>query len=366
MLAVAPAASPGPATAACGVAYCVVDLGGPAPSFAAAIDNAGTIVGQAGGHAYLWRNGAAIDLGTLPPAPNEDVSESVAYAIDDRGEVVGASGGFEPGPNDGLSFSGAFVYAGSMRAMTPPKQQGSWVEVTEGQQAFGINDAGTIVGVDQFRGFVFRDGVKSDVPPLSTRRVWNGTLAVGVNDRGTIVGATTIGSGPADTLPDVHAFAWNAALSGSMTDLGTLRGYRDSIAIAVNRNGEVVGYASRGGTDGVDEDIADWGAERDPQTLEFQDLPADGHAFSWKGGTMHDLGGTAALAIDAAGTIVGYSGDRAVMWRAGRRIDANALLPAHSGWVLRRATGVNDRGWIVGWGIHAGQRRAFLLTPKRP
>ena len=57
---------------------------------------------------------------------------------------------------------------------------------------------------------------------------------------------------------------------------------------------------------------------------------------------------------------------RAVQWNAANGImDLNALLPANSGWVLTSAIGVNDSGFIIGWGGKNGLTKPFLLAPKR-
>src|SRR3712207_9335136 len=48
---------------------------------------------------------------------------------------------------------------------------------------------------------------------------------------------------------------------------------------------------------------------------------------------------------------------------AGEMRDLNTVLPVNSGWILTDATGINDRGQIVGHGLFNGQTRAFLLTP---
>ena len=57
---------------------------------------------------------------------------------------------------------------------------------------------------------------------------------------------------------------------------------------------------------------------------------------------------------------------RAVMWDASHNIaDLNALLPVNSGWVLTSASGVNDCGFIVGFGTKSGVSKPFLLAPKR-
>jgi hypothetical protein len=44
--------------------------------------------------------------------------------------------------------------------------------------------------------------------------------------------------------------------------------------------------------------------------------------------------------------------------------DLDSLLPADSGWKLRSATAINDRGEIVGSGKWHGAKRGFLLLPR--
>ena len=65
--------------------YAVTELGtlGGYGSEAADLNQAGQVVGVAGGHAVLWDNGTMIDLGTLGG------NWSVAHAINDLGQVVG-------------------------------------------------------------------------------------------------------------------------------------------------------------------------------------------------------------------------------------------------------------------------------------
>jgi hypothetical protein len=43
--------------------------------------------------------------------------------------------------------------------------------------------------------------------------------------------------------------------------------------------------------------------------------------------------------------------------------DLNDLVGPGSGWELRAAEGINDRGAITGYGRYAGETRAFLLVP---
>jgi len=63
------------------------DLGG-SLSFAYDINNAGLIVGESGGRAMLWENGAMKDLNTLIPADSGWVLLN-ARGINDRGRIVG-------------------------------------------------------------------------------------------------------------------------------------------------------------------------------------------------------------------------------------------------------------------------------------
>ena len=45
--------------------------------------------------------------------------------------------------------------------------------------------------------------------------------------------------------------------------------------------------------------------------------------------------------------------------------DLNTLIDPSSGWMLEEATGINDNGWIVGYGYNSatGRYDAVLLTP---
>lgn len=44
-------------------------------------------------------------------------------------------------------------------------------------------------------------------------------------------------------------------------------------------------------------------------------------------------------------------------------IDLNSDIEPSRGWLLCSATGINDEGQIVGWGIHDGKRRVYRLSP---
>jgi probable HAF family extracellular repeat protein len=101
--------------------------------------------------------------------------------------------------------------------------------------AYGINDAGQVVGVSRPAANVF----------IETPTIWNGATptalgtlggsglqeALGINNAGQVVGRST--------LPDntIHAVIWNGS---TPTDLGTSGGFSE--ASAINNSGQVVGY----------------------------------------------------------------------------------------------------------------------------
>jgi probable HAF family extracellular repeat protein len=96
-------------------------------------------------------------------------------------------------------------------------------------------------------------------------------------------------------------------------------------------------------------------------------------ALLWQNGKPNLLTGLGhqiegASDINNRGQIVGYSQGSteglAWLWKDGKTYDLNHRIPAGSGWILRKATAINERGQIMGTGTSRGKPRAFLLTPK--
>jgi probable HAF family extracellular repeat protein len=155
--------------------------------------------------------------------------------------------------------------------------------------------------------------------------------------------------GFSQTTGDVsqHATLWNGT---AKTDLGAAGGLY-SVANAINDAGNVVGYSLN--TNGNE------------------------HAILWSGTTstiLGTLGGTesGAFAINNTGQVVGYASTgngafHATLWTGTTATDLNSFLDASSvsaGWVVIRAYGVNDNGWIVGDANNTitGETHGFLLS----
>jgi len=285
--------------------------------YARDINDRGQVVGVAyhigGGarHAFLWQNGQAQDLGTLPSA-----ASSEAWALNNSAQVVGQSGGR------------AFLWdKGTMSdlGMLPPDFNST---------ARGINSTGQVAGTSYIdgqydRAFLWENGTMSDLGGLGG----TSTRANAINDLGHVVGTSALS--PSSQVR--HAFLWE---EGVMRDLGSLGDWAE--AWDINNNGQAVGHS--------------WGGTTQTQV-----------AFIWENGVMRSLGTGWAYGISDAGDAVGVTwpggASRAVMWRAGQTIDLTSLLPANSGWTLYGARAINKVGQIIGAGSYNGRDAAFLMTP---
>lgn len=326
--------------------YTITDLGtlGGHASAAAAINNSGQVTGwsttaDGATRAFLYSAGAMTDLGTLTGG-----SFSMGTALNDLGQVVGSSGINAFGPMF-QEFTQGFLWEnGSMRSLGALYCPCSFNRRYGTSAAFGIDGQGQVVGDSEtLRGTVFRhaflwrNGAMQDIGGGGGS--FSISAAYGINMLSQVVGVF-----------DTRAFLWE---TGVHQDLGTLPDHASSTARAINEPGQIVG-----------ESVSATGLES--------------RAFLWESGVMSDLGTLAgdpssdAKAINSCGQVVGRSGtrdgsvSRAFLWHNGTMRDLNSPMAMLAGWVFTSATGINDRGQIVGAGLHDGQVRAFLLTPALP
>jgi probable HAF family extracellular repeat protein len=282
-------------------------------------------------HAGLFHNGGLQDLGTLGGV------YSYATGINDQGEVIGISEvPYVPG---NVTYR-AFVWRNAQLVDLGGPSADTDIQAT------GINDAGQIVGSGRtLGGFLWQDGVFTALP----------LLPVAINNRGQVLGQTDVG-GPSVVWQQGQVIL--VGVPGSVSGGGG--------AVAINDIGQVAGtmdVPSRGRRDG------------------FRFF----HAFSWQGGTLHDLGtlggtGSQAYSINNGGEIVGDADtaqviqtgfgpdhlQHAFLYHNGKMLDLNSLLPARTTWELSRATSINDRGQIVGYGSNGDDlaTHAYLLSPQ--
>lgn len=210
-------------------------------------------------------------------------------------------------------------------------------------RAWGINDRGDIVATTRNAGQwperigVLRGGNALFLEPLPG---YLHTMANAINGAGLVIGRTY---GDEMGKPDV-ATVWDKA--GMPTAIPLVNGANGQEPLSINDHGDVVGSA-----------------RTDSGSKMF--LYHDG-----KTTLLPDAGGPSSpYAINNRGQIVGGTQrpDRqefAFLIEDGKLIDLNDLLPASSGWKLRRATGINDRGEIVGSGTFEDRPQAFLLKLK--
>ena len=301
-----------------GAAMSIRGLPGGSDSYALGINSQGEVIGDSGSltshHAFVYSGGKTRALGTLP-----GFKDSEGAGINDRGEAVGTAS-TSPGPT-GFPHQHAFFYrAGRMMDIgTPPGCSES--------QATSINAAGQVAGdglqtpgrIDQPRPLLYdsRTGTMKMLLMPPARGGW----AFHINDKGQVIGTVW-------THDDrYHVVLWGG---GRMRDLGTAPGFADSFAQGLNNRGEAVGFSSEG-------------------------VPAQ----DFKAFLRNHAGGDSALRRYLA-----RPSERAFVYREGKMQDLNDLVPKDADWILEEARGINDRGQIVGRGLHHGQERGFLLTPR--
>jgi probable HAF family extracellular repeat protein len=278
---------------------------------AAAINNAGQVVGTADGGAAIWSSpSSTVSLAALLPG-------SEGLGINNHGDIVGRYG------------ASAFVHAGGVTTSIATGYH-SW--------ATGINDAGQVTGTATTSaiggpqsGFVYSGGTTTF---LGTDFPFSGeNFANAINNAGTVVGTAAFGGHWSN--PDRQAFLFTPPGDGFLLGRGTLGG-SISEGLDINDAGSFVGWSTN--YEGSDELAMMYTEQYGLQPL-------------------GSLGGTSsrALGLNNLGWAVGMSdvdgGEgfdyHAFLYREHGMVDLNGLVAPLDGWLLVSAQDVNDAGQIL-------------------
>ena len=200
------------------------------------MNDAGTIVGRypitVNGapqyHAFVFTNGLATDLGTLPGAIN-----SSARDVNNLGHVVG---GALISPTAGRAVlwrDGAISDLGTLPGDTS-------------STAIAINDKGQIIGTSSgaagTRGFIWQNGVMTDLGAFGTNKLIEPR---DINNAGQIVGVARLNS--TSTIYDYGiAFAWSNGVYKNINSLVGQTGLYGCGAYAVSDAGHIAGRCGTG------------------------------------------------------------------------------------------------------------------------
>jgi probable HAF family extracellular repeat protein len=264
--------------------------------------------------AVLWANGTAHNLSDRA---------NQAVSINASGDVILVGGGTSSVYSDGEEYLlpvpqtalPTGINASGQIAVNFAAGRGSLAKrLTEGffqaldfaaqdTKAFGINDNGWIVGAADGRAFLWK-GPADVFPDLGTLGGSQSEARAINNKPGVVVGASRDESGRQ------HAFRWTERIG--MEDLGTLPNESQSVALAINNHGAVVGTSFTRNAVG-----------QETSRRAFLHTPEQG------------------------------------------MVDLNTLINPALGFTLVEARGINDDGAIVGCGLRNGEKHAFLMRPMR-
>jgi probable HAF family extracellular repeat protein len=329
-------------------AYTIVDLDTTPtvkPELTSNVNSRGQFCTGLSFHAFRYDDSTKTDLGTLGG------TSAYAYGINDAGQVVGDSR---------LSGTMAATHAfrtGPNALINPATDDLGTLGGTR-SCAFGINDAGQVVGYSALTGdavgHAFRTSANAAINPAEDDL---GTLggtwsyAYDINASAQVVGYSRTNGDAA-----FHAFrtAGNAVIDPANDDLGTLGG-TNGYAFAINASGQAVGRSQISGDGAYHAFRTASNAAINPATDDLGTLGgADSYAFD----------------INSKGQVVGYSAvlgsswmPHAFLYNGTTMIDLNSLIDPESGWILYQGTGINDAGQVVGCGLYGGTTHIFRLTP---
>jgi len=312
-------------------------------STASMINSHGQIVGHGAEEpktdtrAYAWSS----EYGLVPDLGSVYGQSSFATNINDKGVIVGYMG----------------TTSGSLRAYLLGQGQMydlgllSSIEYDEAfSVATDINNNGQVVGYshnseNSLHAFIWdHETGMVDLGNLGHGR----SYAYAISDLGTVVGWSQV-----DSKAGYRAFSWTREYG--MKELPGKTG-QPTVAYSINSLGTVCGSSAVGGLGNLLQATL-W---TDQGLVDVGSLP---HMAFSSAQSLNDVGQLVGWSYPSAGCELKHG--RAIIWDQNQGIqDLNDLVPRDAGWILYKATGINNDGEIVGCGLFDGKQQSFLLTPE--
>lgn len=289
---------------------------------------------------FFVSSGSAVNIGTLGGSTTQSTSVVFNTTLS-TSQIAGTSV-----TAGGATHAFLWTQGGTGGVSGNPQMKDLGVLGGVRSEGYSVNATGQVTGYSEVssgyeHAFLFNGTSLTDVGALINTRLglpWS--YGYGINASSRVVGTAFD-----DAFTTAVAFSYDGS---TVRNLGNL-GFAWSEALAINDSNQIVGYSTL--SDGSEE------------------------AFFWNGSTMATLGSLGgssyAQAINNSGVVVGGSyvdvADttyRAFVTVSGTMRNLTTLLDASGqGWTLIEALDVNDVGQIVGYGMLAGTRHGFLLTP---
>ena len=307
------------------------------------------------------------DLGTVPGTTTGFTTYMSITDINEAGDVVGCAGWFID-PVSGFEVPRPFVYTnGEMRQMTD--RSGC---------AHGINDAGQATGEARFgdnpmpEAFVYENGVLRSIGALPGYSNQPYAIAYGINNAGTIVGESKAEAMIYEN-GEMKGFGRHSAhWAGQINDLGDVIGV---LATPMNTRGGFLFRANQTEViPGFDENanVIPAALNARGQVVGFSTKLGIPQAFLYENGvTSEFLAGrcefSSASDINDAGDILVGCGFKSYLYRNGDLIDIEQALGDAGPFISFGCGKMNGRGqlacraWMLGSGHHV-----LRLTPLQP
>jgi len=296
-----------------------------------------------------------IDLGTLgKPGANSWINWG---GINDRGEAVGMSETAEPDPNgEDLCGFGTFLTCVPFFWRDGHMSALPTVGGNNGQ-ASAINNRGEVVG---FAETADADPTcppaPAEVPVLWDKGQAHPLPLVGTDPDGFAFGINDRGQAvgySGNCFFATHAVVWKNNTVVVLQDLG---GTKSNIAFVINNRGQIAGKVRS--ADGTTYVAALWQPDGTLKNLGV--LPEDHAAFATG---INDRGQVVGNNVDS-----GNNWSHGFIWQNDVMTDINRLIPEDSNLAVISASNINERGQISGMatvlaGPYEGEIHAFLATP---